>query len=146
MGIFCSVISTKNLCSYIVFGKMNHVEHRSSKDWITNLIWIFFKNKILWYFEQKKRILDPANPFHATDLFPYPLKTENQSFFDVFRGYRKRSFFIDVWQHPNCASSSCSWTLGKLLFPLIKVKFTALPGETHPHYFPNFLSDSYISF
>ena len=31
-------------------------------------------------------------PFHATDLFWYPLKTsENFWFFDVFRGYQKRS-------------------------------------------------------
>ena len=32
-----------------------------------------------------------VNPFHATRLFRYPLKTsENQRFPDVFRGYRKR--------------------------------------------------------
>ena len=32
------------------------------------------------------------NPFHATDLFWYPLKiSENQRFSDVFRGYQKRS-------------------------------------------------------
>ena len=32
------------------------------------------------------------NPFHTTDLFLYHLKTsENQSFSDVFRGYKKRS-------------------------------------------------------
>ena len=32
------------------------------------------------------------NPFHATDLFLYPLKTlENLWFYDVFRGCRKRS-------------------------------------------------------
>ena len=32
------------------------------------------------------------NPFHATDLLLYPLKTsENQRFSDVFRGYQKRS-------------------------------------------------------
>ena len=31
------------------------------------------------------------NPFHTICLFLYPLKTsENQRFFDVFRGYRKR--------------------------------------------------------
>ena len=31
------------------------------------------------------------NPFYATDLFWYPLKTsENQRFSDVFRGYQKR--------------------------------------------------------
>ena len=33
-----------------------------------------------------------VNPFYATDLFRYPLKTsKNQRFCDVFRGYRKRS-------------------------------------------------------
>ena len=32
-----------------------------------------------------------VNPFHATGLFRYPLKTsEKQRFSDVFRGYRKR--------------------------------------------------------
>ena len=31
------------------------------------------------------------NPFYATGLFLYPLKTsENQKFSDVFMGYRKR--------------------------------------------------------
>ena len=33
------------------------------------------------------------NLFHATDFFLYPLKrSENQSYSDVFRGYRKRSW------------------------------------------------------
>ena len=37
-------------------------------------------------------IHEKVNPFHATDLFSYPLKTsENQRFSDVFRGYQKRS-------------------------------------------------------
>ena len=32
-----------------------------------------------------------VNPFHATGLFRYPLKTsESQRFPDIFRGYRKR--------------------------------------------------------
>ena len=36
-----------------------------------------------------------VNPFHATDLFRWPLKTsENQRFSDVFRGYQKWSV---VW-------------------------------------------------
>ena len=30
------------------------------------------------------------NPFFATSLFLYPLKTENERFYYVFRGYRKR--------------------------------------------------------
>ena len=33
---------------------------------------------------------DIFNPFHATGLFRYPQKTENQRFSDVFRGYQKR--------------------------------------------------------
>ena len=36
--------------------------------------------------------IEVINPFHATDLFWYPLKTsENLRFSDVFRGYQKRS-------------------------------------------------------
>ena len=38
----------------------------------------------LWYF------LILVNPFHATGLFLYPLKTENLYFFHIFRGYKKR--------------------------------------------------------
>ena len=35
--------------------------------------------------------MDSINPFQATGLFLYPLKTsENQRFSDVFRGHRKR--------------------------------------------------------
>ena len=30
------------------------------------------------------------NPFQANVSFLHPLKTDNQRFFDVFRGYRKR--------------------------------------------------------
>ena len=30
------------------------------------------------------------NPFFATSFFLYPLKTENQRFYYIFRGYRKR--------------------------------------------------------
>ena len=37
-------------------------------------------------------VFDYLNPFHATDLFWYPLKTsENLWFSDVFRGCQKRS-------------------------------------------------------
>ena len=32
----------------------------------------------------------PMNPIHATGLFLYPLKTENQSFSHVFKGYTKK--------------------------------------------------------
>ena len=42
----------------------------------------------------------PINPFHATDLFWYPLKTESQRFSDVFKGYQKR---LEAW---NWLSSS----------------------------------------
>ena len=38
------------------------------------------------------------NPFHATDLFWYFLKTsENQRFSDVFRGYQRRSVTWNAW-------------------------------------------------
>ena len=40
------------------------------------------------------RLEETLNPFHVTDLFWYPLKTENLWFFDIFRGYQKRS---EVW-------------------------------------------------
>ena len=61
-----------------------------------NYIWLFlwtlgvkwlWKNEIV--FELFGQFL--LNPFYATDLFQYSLKTsENQRFSDVFRGYRKR--------------------------------------------------------
>ena len=48
----------------------------------------------VYYFERlalnRDDIICPINPFHATDLFLYPLKTENQTFYDIFRGYRKK--------------------------------------------------------
>ena len=40
-------------------------------------------------------IHEKVNPFHATDLFWYPLKIENQRFSDVFRGYQKRSVALN---------------------------------------------------
>ena len=45
-------------------------------------------------------VFDYLNPFHATDLFWYPLKTsENQRFSDVFRGYQERSV---AWNGLKC--------------------------------------------
>ena len=45
--------------------------------------------------DKGKKYLD-INPFHATDLFWYPLKTsENQRFSDIFRGYQKRSVVLN---------------------------------------------------
>ena len=44
----------------------------------------------LWSFDNSFSCI-PFNPFHATALFLYPLKTaENLRFCDVFKGYRKR--------------------------------------------------------
>ena len=40
------------------------------------------------YYKRKKS--KQVNPFHATGLFLYPLKTENSSIPDVFRGYITR--------------------------------------------------------
>ena len=37
-----------------------------------------------------------VNPFHTTGLFLYPLKTsENQRFFDVFRGCREKPMVLN---------------------------------------------------
>ena len=45
--------------------------------------------------DKGKKYLD-INPFHATDLFWYPLKTsENQRFSDIFKGYQKRSVVLN---------------------------------------------------
>ena len=63
-------------------------------------IWDFF-SKFFYRFKHKflyekvatsKNILESFNPYQATDLFWFPLKTsENLWFSDVFRGYQKRS-------------------------------------------------------
>ena len=46
-----------------------------------------------------------SNPFHATDLFWYPLKTsENLWFSDVFRGYQKR---LVAWNGLISSRGSC---------------------------------------
>ena len=42
-------------------------------------------------------------PFHATGLFQYPLKTENQRFSDVLMGYKKeiggiKWFNVNYWK------------------------------------------------
>ena len=55
-----------------------------AKEWLWTLFvcWINFCTGNIYLF----------NPFHATDLFWYPLKTsENQRFSDVFREYQKKS-------------------------------------------------------
>ena len=36
-----------------------------------------------------------VDPLHATDLFLYPLKTDNHRFSDVFRGCRKRTVALN---------------------------------------------------
>ena len=46
------------------------------------------------------------NPFHATGLFLYPLKTENQRFSDVFSGYRKRPNTWNGWEKKRCKEPS----------------------------------------
>ena len=40
--------------------------------------------------EQVKLVKGNVKPFHATGLFLHPLKTENQSFSNVFRGRTQR--------------------------------------------------------
>ena len=45
---------------------------------------------IIWFSILYKKAF--INPFHAANLFWYPLKiSENQRFSDIFRGYQKRS-------------------------------------------------------
>lgn len=57
-----------------------------------------FDLHVVWFHELKSRfkrlllvgrcnMLLPVNPFHATNLFQYTLKTVKQGFCDVFRGY-----------------------------------------------------------
>ena len=54
------------------------------------------KDKYCWstIYVSSKRVIFPKkkwiNQFHATGLFLYPLKIENQRFFDVFKGYRTK--------------------------------------------------------
>ena len=56
------------------------------------LIHQFFKPN-QWFnqlIDQLMKLIRPLNPFYATGLFLYPLKTlENRRFSYVFRGYRK---------------------------------------------------------
>ena len=63
------------------------------------------------------------NPFHATDLFWYPLKTsETQRFSDVFRGYQKSSV---TWNGVNCISIVLG-ILKILLRGLISLNYAAV--------------------
>ena len=39
---------------------------------------------------KKNTLLERINPFHATDLFLYPLTTSKNLSFSVLRGYTKR--------------------------------------------------------
>ena len=58
---------------------------------IVRISWDLFI-AVLFYFGNMTLYSAFINPFHATDLFWYPLKTsENLWFSDVFRGYQKRS-------------------------------------------------------
>ena len=41
--------------------------------------------------------LENSEPIYVTNLFVYPLKTENPSFIDVFKVYRKRPVAWNVW-------------------------------------------------
>ena len=48
------------------------------------------KFKLIFFLIQLSKMHEARlfNPFHATNLFRYPLETsENQKFSDVFRGY-----------------------------------------------------------
>ena len=62
--------------------------------------------------------LNNLNPFYASDLFWYPLKTsENLLFSDVFRGYQKRSVswngLMTVWLY-RCKAKLLFWNCGNV--------------------------------
>ena len=64
------------LCSSDESAQIKHFKHHTFNGMCSLFTWF---NRI------------SVNPFHATGLFLYTLKTsENQMFTDVFRGYRKR--------------------------------------------------------
>ena len=58
------------------------------------------------------------NPFHATDLFWYPLKTsENLWLSDVFRGYQERSVAWNGLRNINIKKKALTtFFAGNLLF------------------------------
>ena len=59
-------------------------------DWNPILIYTCNVISVLWFFTPlDERIQEYSfNPVDTTDLFLYPLKTENQRFSNVFRGYK----------------------------------------------------------
>ena len=68
---------------------------------------------ILWFINLNMSLIikileNRINPFHANDLFWYPLKTlENQRFSDIFRRYQKGSVAI----LGNGFTQFCSWLI-----------------------------------
>ena len=62
--------------------------------WLRNMNRVgiqYTKSQITFCYSDQVLYVTQVNPFDATGLFLYHLKTlENQSFSDVFRGYRKR--------------------------------------------------------
>ena len=55
------------------------------------LIKYYSFRKSLFPLDSHPKLFDFINSFHATGLFIYPLKTSENQFSDVFRGYRKES-------------------------------------------------------
>ena len=75
------------------------------------------------------------NPFHASDLFWYPLKiSEKQRFSDVFRGYQKRSVawngliqFLSIYfAHYLCITETLILYLLFIVFTKYTFEFTSL--------------------
>ena len=86
---YFSVRSTRFLRNFISTS-LNHFIPRVSFIPPGKIFKIFWINKV--EIEDEKNLLQlHINPFHVTDLFQYPRKTENQRFSDIFRGYWKRS-------------------------------------------------------
>ena len=75
---------------YFCWKKMLDIDLQS---WIYFFSCIKIRNFGIKLFATSSLIpLNLINPFHAVDIFLYPLKIwENQRFFRVFRGYRKRT-------------------------------------------------------
>ena len=51
--------------------------------------------KILFPLDSHPKLFDFINPFHAIDLFIYPLKTSENQYSDVFRLYIKKSAAVN---------------------------------------------------
>ena len=69
----------------LIYFRLMSPAHKETKQFI------YKGNQLTVFYMMTALFINSFNPFHATNLFLYPLKTsENLRFSDVFRGYRKR--------------------------------------------------------